>query len=270
MKDPLLKGFTLTEVIIVLTISLIIIVAVFSAYDLSQKSYIAAERKAEIIQNGRVVLERMSREIRQAKEIVTELPSERISPPSEIKFRDGHIAMVSEESTAQGGSANSIILDSGASNENDYYKDMFIKILGGEGSGQIRKIASYDGTAKIAQVEINWEINPDISSAYKIDTSFYYINYNRDSGGNIWRKVSTYCFSIDTVNCSPPESYVDWSAIPPGGQALLEIVLETPRVIGEYVTNLEFWGDRAINIFLTLEKKNSRVDLQTKVFGRNL
>lgn len=84
IKRRLRKGFTLTEMMVVVAISLLIIGAVYSAYSLSRRGYLAGEEIAEITQNGRVILERMSREIRQTKEIVTELPSQ------EIIFEDGH------------------------------------------------------------------------------------------------------------------------------------------------------------------------------------
>ncbi len=73
------KGFTLTEIIIVVAIFSLIIVTVFSIYILNQQAYIEGEIKGEIIQNGRVILERMSREIRQARGIVTQLPEEKIN-----------------------------------------------------------------------------------------------------------------------------------------------------------------------------------------------
>ncbi len=264
------KGFTLAEIIIVITIFVLIIIVVFSAYSLSQQSYQAGERAAEVIQNGRVILERITREIRQAREIVTELPTERVSPPSEIKVQDGHLSLVYEEATARGGSSTSVTLDFNASSGDDYYKDMFIIITGGTGAGQIRKIGSYDGTTKIAQVEEDWDVIPGSGSTYKIDSSFYYVHYYRDNDNYVWRKIITYCFSEDYLTCIQPEVYIPWNATPQTGQTSLEVTLESPRIIGEYVTNLEFWGSRVINISLTLEKKTKSIELETKIFGRNL
>lgn len=263
-------GFTLSEMLIVVTIFILVIVAVYSVYALSQRSYLNGEEVAEITQNGRVILERVSREIRQAKEIITELPEERMDAPSEIKFQDGHISLVSEENTAQGGSISTVTLASGASDEDDYYKDMFVKIIGGTGAGQIRKIYKYYGATKVAEIEGSWDTNPVNGSTYKIDSSFYYVHYYQDESNYIWREISTYCFSEDLVTCVEPETYVLWNAVPPISQTLLEITLEDPRIIGEYVTNLEFWGSRIINISLTLEKKNKSIELETKIFGRNL
>ena len=263
-------GFSLTEMLIVIAIFILVILAVYSVYNLSQQAYLTGEKLAEITQNGRVVLERISREIRQAKEIVTELPEERIDAPNEIKFQDGHISLVFEEDTAQGASINAITLASDASDEDDYYKDVFVKIISGVGAGQTRKIYKYNGTTKVADIEGSWDTTPISGSSYKIDSSFHYIYYYQDENNNIYRKVSTYCFSEDSITCIAPETYVPWNAIPPIGQTLLEITLEAPRIIGEYVSNLEFWGFRVINISLTLEKKNKTIDLETKILGRNL
>jgi prepilin-type N-terminal cleavage/methylation domain-containing protein len=87
-------GFTLTEVLVSITIFVLIIVVIYSIYIFNQRSYQEGEQAAEINQNGRVILERMTREIRQAKEIVTNLPQAPDNPgnpaPSEIEFQDGH------------------------------------------------------------------------------------------------------------------------------------------------------------------------------------
>jgi prepilin-type N-terminal cleavage/methylation domain-containing protein len=263
-------GFSLSEMIIAVAIFVLIIVVVYSVYILGQRGYQRGEEAAEVIQNGRVVLERISREIRQARDIITELPAERTNPPAEIKIHDGHLSPIFEEGTARGGDSRTIDLKLSASGEDDYYKDMFIKVTGGAGAGQIRKISDYDGINKRAEVEDSWDTIPDATSTYKIDTYFYYIRYYRDENNNVWRGVSTYCFSADLLNCVQPGTYVSWNSVPPPGQTLLEVTLSSPRIIGEYVTNLEFWGSRVISIFLTLEKKNKTIDLETKVFGRNL
>lgn len=88
------KGFTLAEIVVVVTIFALIIILVLSIYILSQKAYFLGDNKSEIDQNGRIALDRMSREIRQAKEIVTDLPetddNQDFPPADEIMFEDGH------------------------------------------------------------------------------------------------------------------------------------------------------------------------------------
>jgi len=86
------KGFTLTEMTVVIVIFGLIITTVYSIYALSQRVYRIGGEMAEITQNGRVILERMTREIRQAREIVTELSNNESEASSVIEFEDGHVA----------------------------------------------------------------------------------------------------------------------------------------------------------------------------------
>ncbi len=83
-------GFTLTELLITITILVIVTSAVYGGYSLSQKAYSGGEASAEITQNGRVIIERIDREIRQAKEIAGDFPEERAFAQEEITFEDGH------------------------------------------------------------------------------------------------------------------------------------------------------------------------------------
>lgn len=91
-RKKIQSGFTLTEVLITIIIFVFVLITIYSAYILAQKSYFAMENSAEIIQNGRIVLERMAREIRQSREIITTLPEEKENAPSSIIFEDGHIS----------------------------------------------------------------------------------------------------------------------------------------------------------------------------------
>lgn len=194
------RGFTLTELLITIIIFVLIIVTVYSTFILSQRAYREKEISAEITQNGRVILERMTREIRQAKEITSEFSEQREYAIDEIIFEDGHISI-----------------------------------------------------------------------------PYYYIRYFTDSI-NIRRQIFVYYFSDD------PDSYVSWDdedewGGSPGGpdSCILESCLDCPvtckiledRIIGEYVTELKFWGSDLINIFLTLAKDNKQIDLSTQIFGRN-
>ncbi len=86
------RAFTLIEASVTMAILGLVLGAIYGVYNLSQKAYATAENMIEITQNGRVVFERLSREIRQATEIVTELPEEEASATSTIIFEDGHIS----------------------------------------------------------------------------------------------------------------------------------------------------------------------------------
>lgn len=265
-----IAGFTLVEVIIAVSISFLIISVIGSVVIVGQNSYMRGGNSAEITQNARVVLGRLSREIRQSQKIITLLPVENINPAVEIEFQDGHLFAVSETDSAQGGSSNTIILSPISSDRDDYYKDMFLVIISGTGAGQTRKISSYSGADKTAEVDQPWEIQPNASSLYKIDSSFYYIHYYRDDENRVLREVFTYCFSSDSVSCVSPETYVPFGSVPPGGQQLLKIILEQPRIIGEDIIYLRFYGEKIINIAMGLMIKDQTADFETNIFGRNL
>lgn len=86
------KAFTLVEILTVVFLATLIIIAAYTIYLISYKSYKKNTASAELTQNARIALERMSRDIRQATEILTDLPEdpEAGTPPQEIKFQDGH------------------------------------------------------------------------------------------------------------------------------------------------------------------------------------
>jgi len=84
------KGFSLTELLVVLAMLVLVFEIVYTAYFLSRKGYSEGETRAEITQNGRVVLERMTREIRQTKDVVTELSDDSAQATSTLEFEDGH------------------------------------------------------------------------------------------------------------------------------------------------------------------------------------
>ena len=85
------KGFTIFEVIVSVSIFAIAIVLAGSLYLLGQRSYNKGSAKAELSQNVRVTLDRISRELRQTLNIVTAIPETENDPPAEeIFFQDGH------------------------------------------------------------------------------------------------------------------------------------------------------------------------------------
>ena len=86
------KGFVLTELLITIAILVLISGAAYSSFIMSQRAYKASEFSAEITQNGRVITERMTRDIRQARQLVGDLPDTEAGGVSEIIFEDGHIS----------------------------------------------------------------------------------------------------------------------------------------------------------------------------------
>lgn len=87
-------GFTLIETIISIALFTAVILMTASIYSLSQRTYRSGGDENELWQNARVVLDRMTREIRQAKDLVTEIPATddepENPPPPELQFQDGH------------------------------------------------------------------------------------------------------------------------------------------------------------------------------------
>lgn len=70
--------------------------------------------------------------------------------------------------TAQAGASTSITLASSASSTNDAYKDMLITLTGGFGSGQSKYIRGYNGTTKVATIELPWATTPNSTTVYSI------------------------------------------------------------------------------------------------------
>lgn len=89
-----LAGFTLIEVMISLSLFVVLILLINSMYTLSQSTYNKNSNAAELTQNARVALDRLSRELRQSETIVSTLPPNDTDPGNppinEIFFQDGH------------------------------------------------------------------------------------------------------------------------------------------------------------------------------------
>lgn len=70
--------------------------------------------------------------------------------------------------TAQAGASSTITLAAGASAVDDAYNNMTVRITGGTGSGQERKISDYVGATKVATVSVAWTTTPDATSTYDV------------------------------------------------------------------------------------------------------
>lgn len=88
------KGFALLELLIAITLSVLLMGSLYGIYLVNQKSYSRSIAKAELNQNARIALERITRDLRQTDRITTTLPPDDTDPtnppPSEIMFADGH------------------------------------------------------------------------------------------------------------------------------------------------------------------------------------
>ena len=69
--------------------------------------------------------------------------------------------------TAQAGGASSITFDAtGSSSTTDFYKYQMVTIRSGTGAGQTRQITAYNGTTKVATVNLAWATAPSTDSEY--------------------------------------------------------------------------------------------------------
>ena len=181
------RGFTLAEIMLAIFITGLIFSLISGVYVVLKNIYQQTDSQAEITQNGRVILDRMVREIRQSPKISTTLPPGPDQAPNEIQFQDGH------------------------------------------------------------QVE-----------------QILYIRYYLEDN-NLRRQLIAYYFP------TAPQTYVYQDAIdkdPPHDPAL-PIILDD-RLAGEYINDLKFWGDKLININISLSKNNTTKTFFTSIFGRNL
>lgn len=264
MRKKEKNSFTLVEVLIATFIVTSLIIAIYSVYTFHQKVYRVGEDIGEVVQNGRVILERLTRELRQADEIVTSFGDTQENAVNEIEFEDGHLSLINETGNCQSSTSNTITLAATASSVDGYYNGAFVKIISGPGEDQIKEILEYDGSTKVATIRGTWENLPTSSSVYKIDTSYYYIRYFLD-GDKVKRQVAVYYFE------DSPDTFVPYNAIssdPENNPTERQVIDE--EIIGEYVTSLKFWGGPVINISLSVQKGEKVLNFFTKVFGRNL
>lgn len=94
LKVGVKSGFTLLEIIVGISLSLLLFGSLYGIYITSHQSYRRSVNKAELNQNARISLERITRDLRQTEKIVTSLPPDDTDPlnppPSAIHFQDGH------------------------------------------------------------------------------------------------------------------------------------------------------------------------------------
>jgi len=74
------------------------------------------------------------------------------------------------DGTATGGTANTILLNAGASAIDGAYDPALIAIVNGTGNGQSRRILEYEGAARRAWVNRDWKTTPNATSEFIITT----------------------------------------------------------------------------------------------------
>lgn len=72
------------------------------------------------------------------------------------------------EGLAQGGTSNTITLNSTAASGDGTYIDQLVFIRSGLGQDQVGVVIAYNGTTKVATISKNWIVNPDTTSGYVV------------------------------------------------------------------------------------------------------
>jgi hypothetical protein len=81
--------------------------------------------------------------------------------------------LIQKERVCAGATASTIILDSSASSVDDYYNNLFVGIVAGDGYGEIFKITDYDGGTKTATIDGSWNTTPNTNSIYTISGTIF-------------------------------------------------------------------------------------------------
>ena len=92
------QGFTLFEALIAITVGITLFALLLSIYVLSIQSLTTGQDRSEITQDSRITIERITRDIRQSRDIATILPEDNSDPEnpalSEIQMQDGHTSVL--------------------------------------------------------------------------------------------------------------------------------------------------------------------------------
>ncbi|MDZ4221476.1 MAG: hypothetical protein U1C18_01230 [Patescibacteria group bacterium] len=88
------NGFTVFEVLVAMAISITLFGLVLSIYTLSVRSLASGQNRAELTQTSRSTMERITRDVRETRDIASNLPENADNPEepplSELMLEDGH------------------------------------------------------------------------------------------------------------------------------------------------------------------------------------
>lgn len=86
-----------------------------------------------------------------------------------LYFQSAQCAGEIGASALSGNSSTTIRLAANASATDAAYAGMTLRITSGTGAGQVRTVASYDGTLRTATLATAWTVTPDATSVYSFD-----------------------------------------------------------------------------------------------------
>jgi hypothetical protein len=98
------------------------------------------------------------------------------------------------EGLAQAGTANTITLNTLASDQDNAYNYQLIFLRSGTGEDQVGLVTAYNGTTKIATIDKNWDIIPDSTTGYAMLPN--HIDY-ADMASAVW--ADTVGVAIETM-----------------------------------------------------------------------
>lgn len=188
MTTPNQHGFTLFEILIAMTIGVTLLGLLFSIYTLSIKSLTSGQARAELTQTSRSVVERITRDVRETKNLASALPQD----------------------------------------------------AGDPGNPPLSELLLEDGHADVLQ----------------------YIRYYTDQD-DLKREIRQYYFPEE------PEVLVTYNAEDELGNPPLSTAVSDNKV-GQYVSEILFWGQNPVYLELTLEKSSVTHETRTSLYGRNL
>lgn len=93
------------------------------------------------------------------------------------------------------------------------------------------------------------------------DTHIQYIKYYLE-GDKFKRQIIVYYFEYD------PSTYVYWDDFDPFGSPVQEVLEE--KIIGEFFSTIDFYGEDKINVDLTLQKQSEQVQIKSIIHPRNI
>lgn len=88
------SAFTFVELLVAVMVSSILVSLTVSTYMLFRKGIAVDQARSDMVQNSRVAMDRLVRDLRQTNAVVTDLPDNpsdtAITQPHEIEFQDGN------------------------------------------------------------------------------------------------------------------------------------------------------------------------------------
>jgi len=94
-----------------------------------------------------------------------------------------------------------------------------------------------------------------------VTSQIQYLKYYLE-GNLLRRQIIVYDFETN------PGVYVYWNDTDPFGEPRQNILED--KIIGEYFSNIDFYGLDVINLDITLEKNDERIKIKSIIFPRNI